>query len=87
MNIHEYYCLKLSPIYIWIWMYCEMMHHASFSTSFSLSSGTISQYLLVRFGAFLVYIISIMDSRYPISFVEKLSTLEFGQKVKTFVFF
>ena len=81
MNIHEYYYLKLSPIYIWIWMYCEMMHHASVSTSFSLSSGTISQYLLVRFGAFLVYIISIMDSRYPISFVEKLSTLEFGQNI------
>ena len=67
-------------------MYCEMMHHASVSTSVSSSSGTISQYLLVRFGAFLVYIISIMDSRYPISFVEKLSTLELGQMVKTFVF-
>ena len=67
-------------------MYCEMLHHESVSTYLPLSSGTISQYLLVRFGAFLVYIISIIDSRYPISFVEKLSTLELGQRVKKIVF-
>ena len=30
-------------------------------------SGTISQYLLVRFDSFLVQMISTMDSRYPIS--------------------
>ena len=33
-------------------------------------SGTISQYLLVRFDSFLVQMISTMDSRYPISLVE-----------------
>ena len=33
-------------------------------------SGTISQYLLVRFDSFLVQMISIMDSRYPISVVK-----------------
>ena len=33
-------------------------------------SGTISQYLLVRFDSFLVQMISIMNSRYPISLVK-----------------
>ena len=33
-------------------------------------SGTISQYLLVRFNSFLVQMISTMDSRYPISLVK-----------------
>ena len=33
-------------------------------------SGTISQYLLVRFDSFLVQMISTMNSRYPISLVE-----------------
>ena len=33
-------------------------------------SGTISQYLLVRFDSFLVQMISTMDSRYPINFVK-----------------
>ena len=33
-------------------------------------SGTISQYLLVRFDSFLVQMISTMDSRYPISLVK-----------------
>ena len=33
-------------------------------------SGTISQYLLVRFNSFLVQIISTMDSWYPISLVK-----------------
>ena len=33
-------------------------------------AGTISQYLLVRFDSFLVQIISIIDSRYPISLVK-----------------
>ena len=33
-------------------------------------SGTISQYLLVKFDSFLVQMISTMDSRYPISLVE-----------------
>ena len=32
-------------------------------------SGTISQYLLVRFNSFLVQMISTMDSRYPIGLV------------------
>ena len=40
-------------------------------------SGTISQYLLVRFDSFLVQMISTMDSRYPISLVKiDLLTLE-----------
>ena len=40
-------------------------------------SGTISQYLLVRFDSFLVQMISTMDSRYPISLVKiNTSTLE-----------
>ena len=33
-------------------------------------SGTISQYLLVRFNSFLVQMIGTMDSRYPISLVK-----------------
>ena len=33
-------------------------------------SGTISQYLLVRFDSFLVQMISTMDSRYPLSLVK-----------------
>ena len=33
-------------------------------------SGTISQYLLVRFDTFLVQMISTMNSRYPISLVK-----------------
>ena len=33
-------------------------------------SGTISQYLLVRFNSFLVQMISTMNSRYPISLVK-----------------
>ena len=33
-------------------------------------SGTISQYLLVRFDSFLVQMISTMDSQYPISLVK-----------------
>ena len=33
-------------------------------------SGTISQFLLVRFDSFLVQMISTMDSRYPISLVK-----------------
>ena len=33
-------------------------------------SGTISQYLLVRFDSFLVQMISTIDSRYPISLVK-----------------
>ena len=33
-------------------------------------SGTISQYLFVRFDSFLVQMISTMDSRYPISLVK-----------------
>ena len=33
-------------------------------------SGTISQYLLVRFDSFLVQMINTMDSGYPISFVK-----------------
>ena len=33
-------------------------------------SGTISQYLLVRFDSFLVQMISAMNSRYPISLVK-----------------
>ena len=33
-------------------------------------SGTISQYLLVRFDSFLVQMLSTMDSGYPISFVK-----------------
>ena len=33
-------------------------------------SGTIPQYLLVRFDSFLVQMISTMDSRYPISLVK-----------------
>ena len=33
-------------------------------------SGTISQYLSVRFDSFLVQMISTMDSRYPISLVK-----------------
>ena len=33
-------------------------------------SGTISQYLFVKFDSFLVQMISTMDSRYPISLVK-----------------
>ena len=33
-------------------------------------SGTISQYLLVRFDSFLVQMMGTMDSRYPISLVK-----------------
>ena len=40
-------------------------------------SGTISQYLLVRFDSFLVQMISTMDSRYPISLV-KIDPLTLG---------
>ena len=36
----------------------------------SIPSGTISQYLLVRFDSFLVQIISIMEFQYPISLVK-----------------
>ena len=40
-------------------------------------SGTISQYLLVRFDSFLVQMISTIDSQYPISLVKiDLLTLE-----------
>ena len=40
-------------------------------------SGTISQYLLVRFNSFVVQMISTMDSQYPISLVKiHLLTLE-----------
>ena len=39
-------------------------------------SGTISQYLLVRFNSFLVQMISTMDSQYPISLV-KIDPLTF----------
>ena len=40
-------------------------------------SGTISQYLLVRFDSFLVQMISTMDSRHPVSLVKiDLLTLE-----------
>ena len=41
-----------------------------FGPSTLSSSGTISQYLLVRFDSFLVPMISTMDSRYPISLVK-----------------
>ena len=40
-------------------------------------SGTISQYLLVRFDSFLVQVISTMDSRYPIRLV-KIDPLTLG---------
>ena len=39
-------------------------------------SGTISQYLLVRFNSFMVQMISTMDSRYPVSLV-KIDPLTF----------
>ena len=47
----------------------QSVHSVRFYPTFCLS-GTISQYLLVRFDLFLVQMISITDSRYPISFVK-----------------
>ena len=53
------------------------VHSICPSVSTFCLSGTISQYLLVRFYSFLVQMISIINSRYPISLVKiDLLTLE-----------
>ena len=46
------------------------VHSVRSSVSTFCLSGTISQYILVRFDSFLVQKISTMDSRYPISLVK-----------------
>ena len=46
------------------------VHSVRPSVRFFCLSGTISQYLLVRFNSFLVQMISTMNSRYPISLVK-----------------
>ena len=46
------------------------IHSVHPSVHTSCLSGTISQYLLVRFDSFLVQMISTRDSRYPISLVK-----------------
>ena len=62
---------KVRGIYFWRRpCVCTSVHSVRPSVHTFCLSGTISQYLLIRFNSFLVQMISTIDSQYPISLMK-----------------